>query len=232
MTKLIDYKSRNSTAFRLRQKRGRRIVALIEMVHERKGQVEIVDIGGTQDYWDIIPADFLRRKNVHITLLNVLAPPEFNEGSSEGSGKGLFSNIQGDGCNLNDIENNRFDIAHSNSVIEHVGDWNKKTAFAEELRRIAGSYYLQTPNHHFPIEPHFLFPFYHWLPVPVRIMLAMKFSLGCFPKAASVGEAIQSIELCRLLTKKMLRELFPDATLYEERYFLLAKSFVVIGTKP
>ncbi len=60
-----------------------------------------------------------------------------------------------------------FDLAYSSSVIEHVAP-ERRAAFASELRRVAPGWYVQTPAFSFPIEPHALLPFAHWLPVAVR----------------------------------------------------------------
>jgi ubiquinone/menaquinone biosynthesis C-methylase UbiE len=47
-----------------------------------------------------------------------------------------------------------FDLAFSNSVIEHVGSEADAAAFAHEMQRIGRAFYCQTPNKWFPIEPH------------------------------------------------------------------------------
>lgn len=221
--KIIDYQSDQSLGFKLREKRSKRIIDLIDGVYADKQGAEIVDVGGTREYWNIMPTDYLRQKNVHITIVNIAAPDRSVDAKDP-----VFTYVQGDGCDLRDIQSNQFDIAHSNSVIEHVGGLDKMSNFAKEIRRIAASYYVQTPNYYFPIEPHFLFPFFHWLPVPLRLRLAMRFQLGCFPRASSINEARNFVDLCRLLKKGTLLELFPDAVLYNERLFLLVKSFVLI----
>jgi hypothetical protein len=223
MRKITDYRSDQSIGFKLRQKRGRRIVDLIERVYEINQKVEMIDVGGTREYWNIIPTEYLQRRNVRITIVNLAAPSHRFDAQDT-----VFSYVQGDGCHLKEVQANQFDIAHSNSVIEHVGDLNRMTDFALETRRIAASYYVQTPNYFYPIEPHFLVPFFHWLPVPIRLRLAMKFRLGCFPKASDIEEARSFVNLCQLLKKRTLLDLFPDATLYKERLFLLVKSFVLI----
>ncbi len=61
----------------------------------------------------------------------------------------------------------QFDLVYCSSVIEHVPP-PKRAAFAAELRRVARGYFVQTPAFSFPIEPHALLPFAHWLPVPLR----------------------------------------------------------------
>jgi SAM-dependent methyltransferase len=60
-----------------------------------------------------------------------------------------------------------FDLAYCSSVIEHVAP-ARRPAFAAEVRRVARGWYVQTPAWSFPIEPHALLPFAHWLPPSVR----------------------------------------------------------------
>ncbi len=60
-----------------------------------------------------------------------------------------------------------FDLAYSNSVVEHLPP-ERREAFAAELRRIARGWWVQTPAYSFPIEPHALLPAAHWLPVALR----------------------------------------------------------------
>jgi SAM-dependent methyltransferase len=60
-----------------------------------------------------------------------------------------------------------FDLAYCSSVIEHIAR-EDRPAFAAELRRVARGWYVQTPAFSFPIEPHALLPFAHWLPVRLR----------------------------------------------------------------
>lgn len=55
-----------------------------------------------------------------------------------------------------------FDLVHSNAVIEHVGDRNAQREFLSELRRVAKSGMVTTPNKQFPIETHTLLPLVHW----------------------------------------------------------------------
>ena len=60
-----------------------------------------------------------------------------------------------------------FDLAYCSSVIEHIAPADRP-AFAAELRRVARGWYIQTPAFSFPVEPHALLPFAHWLPVGLR----------------------------------------------------------------
>ncbi|MEY2443202.1 MAG: hypothetical protein QOJ46_2628 [bacterium] len=60
-----------------------------------------------------------------------------------------------------------FDLAYCSSVIEHVAPADRD-AFARELRRVARGWYVQTPAFSFPVEPHALLPFAHWLSPRLR----------------------------------------------------------------
>jgi SAM-dependent methyltransferase len=61
----------------------------------------------------------------------------------------------------------QFDLVYCSSVIEHVAP-ERRAAFAAELRRVGRGWFVQTPAFSFPIEPHALLPFAHWLPVSLR----------------------------------------------------------------
>jgi len=71
--------------------------------------------------------------------------------------------VTASGTNL-PFEDNAFDIAFSNAVIEHVGGREERRRFVAELCRVAPRVFLSTPNRWFPIETHTLVPFVHWLP--------------------------------------------------------------------
>jgi SAM-dependent methyltransferase len=60
-----------------------------------------------------------------------------------------------------------FDLVYCSSVIEHVPP-ARRAAFAAEVRRVGRGWFVQTPAFSFPIEPHALLPFAHWLPVGLR----------------------------------------------------------------
>jgi SAM-dependent methyltransferase len=75
--------------------------------------------------------------------------------------------VQADAARELPFEDGAFDLAYSNSVIEHV-EPARRARFAAELRRVARGWYVQTPAIGFPLDPHSLLPFAHWLPVALR----------------------------------------------------------------
>jgi SAM-dependent methyltransferase len=61
----------------------------------------------------------------------------------------------------------QFDLVYCSSVIEHVPP-ARREAFAAEVRRVGRGWFVQTPAFSFPLEPHSLLPFAHWLPPRAR----------------------------------------------------------------
>lgn len=57
-----------------------------------------------------------------------------------------------------------FDVAFSNAVVEHVGGRDDQERFVRELCRVSRRVFVTTPNRLFPLDPHTLLPFLHWLP--------------------------------------------------------------------
>jgi hypothetical protein len=58
-----------------------------------------------------------------------------------------------------------FELGFSNAVIEHVaGGRQGQRQFVAELCRVARRVFVTTPNRLFPLDPHTLLPFVHWLP--------------------------------------------------------------------
>jgi hypothetical protein len=218
---LTNYDSQKSLASRLRAKRIAVFLKIIEDVHNEYGYVNIIDIGGTEAYWNMVPMQYFDKHNVRITIVNL---PRYTTQKDHG----LFKFRAADACDLSTFRDKSFHIAHSNSVVEHVGDWGRMIQFANELSRVSQKYFVQTPNYWFPIEPHCLTPFFHWLPKRIKIWLVSHFQLGHWRRAATLEDAARLVESARLLKKKMLQDLFMDAEIVTERFLWLHKSFIAV----
>jgi SAM-dependent methyltransferase len=105
-----------------------------------------------------------------------------------------------------------FDLVYCSSVIEHVAP-ERREAFAAELRRVGRGWFVQTPAFSFPVEPHALLPFAHWLPAGLR---ERYWRLG----AAGGWEQIE------LLRKREMERLFGPAL--AERAGPFVKSWVCV----
>ena len=222
--KLKNETETGSIRRRFRKKRFAIIDSLVRGVTEaRPGPCRILDIGGSSRYWQLL--DPALRDRVTITVLNFQSELDFYA-KTEDVGIDITEMI-GDGCDMPQFDDGAFDIAHSNSVIEHVRSYDNMRRFAEETRRVGKSYYAQTPNYWFPIEPHLGVPFFHWLPDPMRIGLHHRFPIG-FKSRMEYTDALRQIDSTRMVNKKLMRELFPEATIEHERFALMTKSLTAV----
>jgi SAM-dependent methyltransferase len=121
--------------------------------------------------------------------------------------------VQADATERLPFDDGTFDLAYSSSVIEHIAP-AQRAAFANELRRVARGWFVQTPAYSFPIEPHALLPFAHWLPPALR---RPYWRVG----AAGAWEDIQ------LLRRTELAALFGEPIL-AERFGGLTKSWIAL----
>lgn len=207
---------------RFRSRRFAHVRALIEECLAERGRADILDLGGTEQYW-AIGEDYLKAlgDKISITLINTEAHPPCRSDQ--------FVNLLGDACDPQLFAGRRFDLVHSNSVIEHVGEKDRMRAFADNVRRLSDRHFVQTPNYWFPIEPHFRVVGFQWLPLTVRAELMRHFNLGFFPKARTPEEAWENVREIRLLDRSAMRELFATSEIKIEKVAGLSKSIMAIG---
>lgn len=223
--KADPYVNKQSLEFRFRERRFERIRQLIQSILDTNGRCSIIDLGGTEKYW-LIGEDFIRRNRQRLSITVV------NTELEDIHDRELFSFIKGS-ATAPDLGGGRsFDLVHSNSVIEHVGSWEEMQRFAENARRLAPRYYIQTPNYWFPYEPHFRFPGFQYLPEAVRVRLIMRWSLGFFRRIESRAEADDIIAHHCLISAREMRVLFPDAEVSYEKAFGLNKSILALRDMP
>ena len=216
------YLKPSSIGSRFRKRRLAPLVELIIKIYKGKGTVEILDVGGRETYWKALERSILIENHVKITILNL--PSDLNGDENE-----FFTYATGDACDLSNYPDNSFDIVHSNSVIEHVGNWKNIKAFAFETRRLAPNLFIQTPNYWFPVEPHFMKIAHHWLPKSLRASMWMQFKMGERGRAKDIDEAMQKIdEEPYLLDLNMFSFLFPDCRIMKERFLFITKSMIAL----
>jgi hypothetical protein len=223
--RLNDTSDPGSLSSRFRRARDRRLRALIAELSASKGAISILDLGGSVQYWRRVGLDFLREHGAKITVLNIVET-ELKLGASEPD---LFIARVGDGCDLSDMADGQFDLVHSNSVIEHVGNWARMKQFAAETRRVGRSYYVQTPYYWFPVDPHYYrLPMIHWLPRPIQARLLARVPIASIGRIGSLDAAFKTLDGTQLLDRHQFEVAFPDATLVRERVAGLIKSLVAV----
>jgi len=193
--------------------RAQRMKRFDRYFREATGQ-RVLDIGGTPSIWRFSSSRF------QVTLLNL----QESDGRSEGSD---LEYVSGDALTL-PFSDNHFDIAFSNSVIEHVGGYAEQRVFAEEARRVAHRVWVQTPARWFPVEPHFLALCTHYLPKKWQPRIVRWCSIWGWLTRPSRELARNAVFTTRLLTKREMRQLFPDCRLLTERFCLLPKAYIAV----
>jgi SAM-dependent methyltransferase len=209
----FDVSNPQSLSNKFRRRRFRHFLNFAENFPK---PIKILDAGGTQNFWEQM--NFTSPDNAEITILNKdpvkITLPNFRF-------------MEGDIRSLNMFSDDEFDVVFSNSAIEHLNTNEDRKIAAKEIMRAGKKYYVQTPNYYFPFEPHFLFPFFQFLPEILKIFLLVKFRLGWYKKAENKAEAEKLINSIKLLTKKELLNLFAGSKLYKEKFLFLTKSLVV-----
>jgi hypothetical protein len=175
-------------------------------------QTRVLDLGGREFNWTLMP--FIP----HVTIVNRIL---------EGKRSGKIVWIIGDVREL-PFADKAFEIVYSNSVIEHLGAVADQRRFADECRRVGRSYYIQTPNRRFPIEPHLLTPFIHWLPIKLQARLLRNFTVWGWITRPDAAACAHFLNTTRMLSRTELKAHFPDAEIWTERFLWLAKSFVAV----
>lgn len=208
-----------SISQRMRRRRFARFAGLVERaIRAGTGPVSIIDIGGTQGFWE--RHGWADRQDIRVTLVNI-HPQNVTHPN--------FVSIQSDATNLPHIPDNSFDIAMSNSVIEHVFTLDNQRAMAREITRVARAYWVQTPSYWFPVEPHFLAPGWQWLPRDLRVALLRRFRFGNRGPVRDPERATAQVDEIRLMTRAELSACFPGSTLIPEYFCGLVKSWTAVG---
>ena len=214
---LVNHHKKNSFVNQFRQKRFELLKNGIEKLIQ-KDRFKIIDIGGDIQYWKNIGWQHPACK-IHLLNLYESKVPE-NETYQ-------FSSSVGNGLSL-EYKKGEVDLIFSNSVIEHVGSYQKQQIFANEVRRVSDKYIVQTPSIWFPLEPHSLIPLFQFLPHPIRALLIMTFNINYFPKAKTYKAAIKVSHSTLMFTHKRFKQLFPEAEIQVERFLGIPKSYTAI----
>ncbi len=96
---------------------------------------------------------------------------------------------------------------------------------ANEICRVGNYHFVQTPNKYFIIEPHYLLPYFQFLPKNLQYFILTKSKLSRNMKWKEKA-AKQYVEEIRLISRKEYKELFPSSKIWKEKFMGLSKSFI------
>jgi len=182
-------------------------------------QTKVLDLGGGAFFWDLALSEGLPLPEV--TVLNIRP--------AESQARSYLKWILGDARQTN-FEDQSFDVVFSNSLVEHLGNWNSQIQFAKEVRRLAPRYFVQTPDRHFPVEPHLVTPLIHWLPKSVQRRMLRNFTVWGLMTRPSRSSCEELWKELALLSAGQMKVLFPDSKLVVEHFLALPKSLIAIRT--
>ncbi len=132
--------------------------------------------------------------------------------------------VRADGRDL-PFADGEFDIGFSNAVIEHVGTREDQRRFVAEITRTCRRAFVCTPNSRFPVDPHTLLPFVHWLPRRLR-----------HPLLRMTGNGLWATEeMLNPLSESALLALYPrdvPVRLIRQRMFGLTSVLIAVSGEP
>jgi hypothetical protein len=198
-----------AVATKFRKKRFQFFQALIANLPR---PITILDVGGTARFWETVG---YIKDDTNILLFNTKAFP---------AKYANMTSVAGDATAMPEYRDKEFSIVFSNSVIEHLGSFEDQQKMAEEIRRVGQRYYVQTPNRYFPIEPHVLIPFFQFYPLRLKIFIVTHFKTPWGWEIPDKARATRHISSIRLMSERELRQLFPGAKIYREKFMGLTKS--------
>lgn len=178
-------------------------------------EMHVVDIGGRVDTWLRAPV-----RPRHVTVLGF---------EPEGADRiGWIDAHYADACDLPAaLRGLRADLVYSNSVLEHVGGPERRRRFSETVEALGDSHWIQTPYRYFPIEPHWLFPGFQFLPRPAQVAVGRRWKLvhTLNPDRRAVLDSVLEVDLVGITE---MRHLFPESVVQRERVLGLTKSIIAV----
>lgn len=178
--------------------------------------MRVLDLGGTLDSWRLAPTQPER-----LVILNqanqIHEVPHWAEV------------VTGDACcPPKSVLSQHFDLVYSNSVLEHLGGHYRRAQFAGVVDKIAAHHWVQTPYRYFPIEPHWIFPWFQHLPVSMQTRVAQRWPIGNFAGVAASADALADVLEIELVGRRQLEFYFPTSRILNERFFGLTKSIIAV----
>jgi hypothetical protein len=156
----------------------------------------VMDVGVTDTAWrssNFIEANYPWPSQ--ITAVSIDPVPTFQQYHPD------VTVVIADGKNL-PFPDQSFEIGFSNAVIEHVGSRDEQRKLVAEMLRTCQRVFIATPNARFPVDPHTLLPFAHWLPTRVWHRVLRSAGHGSWA----------DLDRLNPLDARALRELFPPQT--------------------
>lgn len=207
---LTDVDSTKSLSGRARHRRWQHLCRTFPLLADMR----VLDLGGTPESWRLCPVLPKAVTTVNLKLFESTSPN--------------IIAVQSNACDLPaEIDSDRYDLVYSNSLLEHVGGHVQRQKLVDNIHELADRHWIQTPYRYFPIEPHWLFPGFQFLPYEMRVQVSMKWNRGHI-RTYTRQDAEDQVDEVDLLGISQMRRYFPSSTIWYERFTGLVKSLVAI----
>jgi hypothetical protein len=204
-----DVSDARSISTRMRSQRW----AMLGRTFPDLSEMRVLDLGGTVDSWRLAPA-----QPKQLVLLN----PTAQEPDAPWA-----TAVVGDACDPPALlADEHFDLVYSNSVLEHIGGHSRREQFAEVVNNAAERHWVQTPYRYFPIEPHWVFPWFQHLPPATQTAVSRIWPLGNYSAVTTRSEALPHVLDIELVGMTQMRHYFPRSEIARERVMGLTKSLI------
>jgi hypothetical protein len=177
--------------------------------------MRVLDLGGTAISWQV-----LGMRPEHVTVVNLehadVPHPDWMKIMHADACTGGFG---------------QYDMVFSNSLMEHLGGHARRQKFAEVVRESAPLWWVQTPYRYFPIEPHWMFPCFQFLPFRARLAVCRHWNTLHEPARKDRTEAAELVASIELISVTEMRGYFPSGEIWYDRVAGVPKSLVAISAE-
>lgn len=180
----------------------------------------VIDLGGTEALWR--RWGIKEQHGLRITLINNHHIDKNNIGNEH-----LIPFIEEliiDAMELTVLDLLKYDLIFSNSFIEHLEDFRSQKKICSIIESSGKPYFIQIPNKHSLIDPHFphpLVPFFALYPKPLQAWLLMQYHFGSGSRNATYVEARKRVRFYNPIGVSEIRSLLPSGHLVKESFLSL-----------
>ena len=174
--------------------------------------MRVLDLGGTAASWRASAV-----RPLGLTLVNL--------SHEQDSGESWMDTVYADACAGGF---GKYDLVFSNSLLEHLGGHARRQQFADVVQESAPCWWVQTPYRYFPVEPHWVFPGFQFLPFRVRQEITQRWKIGHMGAHPDPAEAAGLVASVELISVTEMRSYFPAGDIWLERLAGLPKSLVAV----
>jgi 2-polyprenyl-3-methyl-5-hydroxy-6-metoxy-1,4-benzoquinol methylase len=125
---IYDHRTSNSLSANLRAKRFELFNTLMGSIPKQQSSINILDVGGVADFWE--RSDLLEIDAFNIRVKTININPFYEQHGTKNS---KIKTMTGDATNMHQFHEQQFDVIFSNSVIEHVGNYDDQRRMASEI---------------------------------------------------------------------------------------------------